>query len=436
MLEQINKEFRLHSIFTLLIFCSISTYSQVRLQNGLKGIYFFNQKTNLNLPGAPNAVFNGANYAENRFGVENSAVTTDGFKEFLLIPTGSDWDLSSGQDYSISLWIRPQDGNPGCIILKEGAFGIKWNSMGRPLTIFNGLENGFPSGKFNNWSSNQWYHLLMVKSGNKARLYIDGQLDTEQALVKGKPLESKDIYLGRHPYFWGGFTGQIDDIILYQRALNEYEIQTLAQVENIPIEDLSTPVPIPDLSSFEGNWQGVLIQPGNQLVENFAYWIRFQKMEDNILYGYSRIELSDEIAYGVSKARGFISGNSLNFEEQQLVRQKNYRGFAWCKKFGQLVYDPKDKSLKGKWYSSNCKEGGTVLLYRTDNPFNHFDNRLSEKVSIDKLVAELEKEEKSEFLKEKVLTLDINPIHFPTGSYVLPENEKNYLEKEILPLLQ
>ena len=48
----------------------------------------------------------------------------------------------------------------------------------------------------------------------------------------------------------------------------------------------------------------------------------------------------------------------------------------------------------------------------------------------------METERIEEEMKEKVLKLVLEPIHFPTGSYVLPDEAKAYLDRELVPILQ
>lgn len=426
--------------FILLLLATIlslkASSQEIKLQEGLSGVYFFSQENEIAIPATPSFVFKDASFTTNRFGEENSAVKMDGSKAFGLLPNADKWDFYGSENYSVSLWIHPRDNNSGCILMMEQVMGVKWNGLKNPLTAFFGTKNGYPSGKFKAWRSNEWYHIVLVKSRNKGFIYVNGSLDVTIGLKEGVTLDVRPIYFGKHPYFWGAFKGDLDDIIIFKRALNPYEVQTLGQIEYLPIEQMVSTTDLPDPSSLIGNWQGVLIQPDNSIVKNFTYWVRLQEIDETgILRGYTRIELHDKNAYGVSKARAFKSGNSLNFEEIQTVRQKNYLGYPWCKKFGQFVYNPKDKSLRGKWYASNCNDKGTIVLYKTENSFNHFDNRLSEKVSVEDLIAFLEKEKDQEYLKNKIFNIEFKEIIFSTGSSVLPPQEKAYITSRIYPIL-
>ncbi len=419
---------------------SFSLYSQeVDLAQGIIAYYPFSSTQPSPLKDNPTYINKGVSWTMNRFGEEESALAFNGVDEQILLPAHEKLNLSVYNGYTISLWLQPRDDNQGCIILKDQDVGIKWTGMKKPLTVFNGVKGGFPEGQMDKWSSDEWYHIVLVNNGAELRLYINGQLDQAWPVAEKPQLEVKNVYIGKHPYFWGGFTGKLDDLLLYDRALSEYEVLMLSQIENIPMEsawEYAEPLVTLEPDNILGTWQGILVQPAHDLLPNYTYWLKFSKDENGILTGYSRIEISDTTSYGVSRMQGIISGNLLNFEEVQVVRQKNYLGYQWCKKYGNLSFDPDEQALRGKWYANNCEEGGEILLYKTDNEFNFHDNRLSAEVSLDELAQLMKGDRLEEEMKERVLKLDLDPIYFPTGNYQLTDKAKAYLNQELLPILE
>ncbi|MEO0638110.1 MAG: hypothetical protein AAFY70_00185, partial [Bacteroidota bacterium] len=117
------------------------------LASGLMAYYSFDEKRSYSLKeGATDVILKGAEWKENRFGFVESALSFDGVNQQVLIPASGVLDVGGGEGYTLSLWLQPRDDNQGCVLLKEGDFGIKWNGMRKPLTVFNGLAGGFPSG--------------------------------------------------------------------------------------------------------------------------------------------------------------------------------------------------------------------------------------------------------------------------------------------------
>ncbi|MEM7510958.1 MAG: LamG-like jellyroll fold domain-containing protein, partial [Bacteroidota bacterium] len=408
---------------------------RIDLGKGLQAWYAFQHSLESKVASAPPSLAKGAAWTSNRFGESDGAIAFGGVDQHILIPTEG-MELTNGTHFSLSLWMQSLDDNSGCILLKEGAFGLKWNGLKKALTVYHAASGSFLTATTNKWTSTDWYHLLLIADGKEIALYINGQLDTKWEVDLQFEVESKSTYLGYHPYFWGAFMGKIDDVGIYNRALNQAEIQTLGQLANIPLETAaSSPTKPLVLEDFMGTWQGVVIQPGNDMVENYPFWFHLNKKGAVSLNGFTRIEIADENAYGVTKAQAYISGNTLNFEENQVLRQKNYLGYRWCKKYGSFQYDEKDGSLRGKWYSDNCSLGGEVILYRTDNKFNYHDNRLSKPVSIEELVKKLTKEGETDKVKDELLQLQLDPILFVTSSSNLTGGSISYLKETLVSLL-
>ncbi len=425
-------------IFTLLL-PTITQSQEIDLADGIIAYYPFDKAFQSPVLDNPVSINKGANWTLNRFGAEETAVVFDGVDQQILIPAHERLNISQYDTYSISLWLQPRDDNQGCILLKEQDVGIKWSGMKKPLTVFNGVKGGFPEGTKDRWASAEWYHIVLVKHPENLFLYINGALDQSWESHTKSNTGAKDIYIGKHPYFWGGFTGKLDDLIFYNRALSEFEVLMLSQIENVPMESATEySEPLYELTAGDilGTWQGVLVQPEHDLVPNYTYWLKFSENDAGLMRGYSRIEISDTTSYGVSRMQGIISGNLLNFEEVQVIRQKNYLGYKWCKKYGNLSYDSEEDVLRGTWYANNCESGGEILLYRTDSKFNFHDNRLSESVSLEKFAKMMEEEKLEAEMKEKALKLELNTIYFPTGSFTLSDEAKIYLKRELVLILK
>ncbi|MEM7512162.1 MAG: OmpA family protein [Bacteroidota bacterium] len=406
---------------------------QVDLANGLQAWYPFHHSLESRITGSPSSLSKGAAWTDNRFGESEGALAFRGTDQHILIPL-ADNQMMGGNEYAISMWIQALDDNPGTLILKEGDYGVKWNGIGKPLTIYHGVGGVFLKGKREKWSSKMWYHIVVVARENKVSLYINGELDQSWEVKSSYQVEKKNIFIGYHPYFWGGFTGKIDDLAIYNRPLTDMEIVMLSELTSIPIESTKDKNKEPlDLESFLGTWQGVVVQPDNELMENYPFWLHLNKKGTNSLKGFTRIEVAEDNAYGVSKALAYISGDALNFEEIQILRQKNYLGYKWCKKYGNFQYYPEDQSLRGKWYADNCQAGGEVILYKTKAKFNYHDNRLSTPVAVDELVVKLQETKQSQ--KTTTLKLELDPIVFKVNQEFMTQASREYLKNTLLEVL-
>jgi hypothetical protein len=75
-------------------------------------------------------------------------------------------------------------------------------------------------------TDNRWAHLVLTYDGSNARTYIDGQLDKSILLPSGKGITKAPWQIGRkgngHKQY--GFKGKLDDLIIWNRALEEVEV--------------------------------------------------------------------------------------------------------------------------------------------------------------------------------------------------------------------
>ena len=139
-------------------------------------------------------------------------------------------------------WFRAESQTPSYFILKNAAYGIRWQGTSSSVLFYNG--NGHSSVK-NTWELGRWYHVAMVDDGaNSIKLYVDGVLDKSDDGPLWNP--------NRFPCLGGGFCfplqfgawfepgacggggacnqffqGQVDEVSLYSRVLDAGEIQAI-----------------------------------------------------------------------------------------------------------------------------------------------------------------------------------------------------------------
>jgi hypothetical protein len=77
---------------------------------------------------------------------------------------------------------------------------------------------------------NVWYHAAVVYDGSTVKLYIDGNLDGVGSAALATQLDPNGFTIGWRPpsAFYGDvrWTGRIDDVRVYSRALNQTELET------------------------------------------------------------------------------------------------------------------------------------------------------------------------------------------------------------------
>ncbi|HNX89467.1 MAG TPA: FG-GAP-like repeat-containing protein, partial [Paludibacteraceae bacterium] len=149
--------------------------------------------------------------------------------------------LNLGPDFTVSAWVV-KTGTNGIIINKGrdiscGTWGLSTNTIGINGTC------GTNTGTSVDVTLNEWHMVTGVLDGNngKLRFYQDAQLIAEVVTNSFTANNNYPIAIGRHctdqacgsawPY---PFMGKIDDIIIYNRTLNQSEINQLYQSTSAP----------------------------------------------------------------------------------------------------------------------------------------------------------------------------------------------------------
>ncbi len=123
-------------------------------------------------------------------------------------------------------------------------------------------------------------------------------------------------------------------------------------------------------SLINGTWQGILIQDGNKYTDNYAYWVSLNMKEDSV-FGVIRTEDANTPYYAIVNIRGKVNNNSINFTQDKIIKENPRPEAYWCLIKGELVFDPTDNSLSGKWNSDMAKcKPGSMLIYKTPKPIN------------------------------------------------------------------
>lgn len=226
------------SICTSLIHAQIPNYIP---SNGLIGWWPFNGNANDESGNGNNGTVNGAVLVNDRFGSNNNAYSFNGNNNYIrinntLIP-------NTPSSYSISLWYNTQNftaqnGNPRMLIsdrntgLSSYKYTINLQTTGQQLTggIYNGTGISGNGVIGNAGINNNWHNVVFCYNSSNATiyLYIDGNLMNSTSNVTHWSSGSNPTNIG----YWNGFVGasgffdgKIDDLAMWNRALNICEIR-------------------------------------------------------------------------------------------------------------------------------------------------------------------------------------------------------------------
>jgi hypothetical protein len=174
-----------------------------------------------------NGTINGVSFTADRNLILNFAGNFDGSGNNVTI---SNFPVNTS-GLSLSLWFLASNFNNVVRIIEHnwdgvnGVFTVALNTSGMLVTQVRTQDGGFPDVTIGPLQSGQWYHMDMTYDGITLRLYLNGAL--VGSTIRNSPLGNavSTLFIGSvTPY---SFVGKIDDIRLYNRALNASEVDSL-----------------------------------------------------------------------------------------------------------------------------------------------------------------------------------------------------------------
>lgn len=204
-----------------------------------------------------NAINSGAVFTADRFGDPNKALDFNGTSSRLSFSE----NFSFNNEMSISCWVNERAVSyAGGIISSIGAWSLYASTLGNPGVRFYSNGENILDGYF---SLNEWHHIVAVAGQNYKKLYIDGELAASDN-YGGVNTLGPPMYIGDYgcSYYWNGL---IDDMAVYNRAINQDEVSQLYLGQLVPIVDYSMS---PNSGTIDGgSSQQVQIKLTNMLLD-------------------------------------------------------------------------------------------------------------------------------------------------------------------------
>jgi hypothetical protein len=118
--------------------------------------------------------------------------------------------------------------------------------------------------------ANQWYCAVYTWSGDSIKMYINGVLKFKYAYSQSNGISADDLFIGKrndvlYPYY---FQGKLDEIRIYNRALNAKEVNAYCAGCNA-IQ--TTPNFISSADTFVCPTKSLLLKTVNTLPASYAY---------------------------------------------------------------------------------------------------------------------------------------------------------------------
>lgn len=235
------------ALIMLLFTCKKKETKLTKLENGLVAHYPFDENIEDKSTNQNHAITYKASYKEDRTGNPNRSIFFDGDSTIFYAPHID--QLNFEKEFTIALWVKflnddlnSRDvviakGNLGAVFSKRATFQLSIvQSRTYVLNILSGT--GIVPDKVNagNESMDTWNHVTAIFYNKTLSFYLNGdfvanQLVEEDLLTNQEPITIGTIinYQSDGSIFniQNSFEGNIDDVRIYNRALNFVEIKEL-----------------------------------------------------------------------------------------------------------------------------------------------------------------------------------------------------------------
>jgi hypothetical protein len=231
--------FLLLGITNIIAFAQVPSYVPT---NGLVGYWPFNGNANDESGNLNHGTVNGATLTADRNGDANRAYNFDGYSITLPIS-----NVIFQKDFSISIWVNASELKTDYPTFLQGEncffdlnfipsknFSYEKNGIGFSYT--KGCQVGQYFSQVGIDVEIQKWMNIIVKSKNKITyFYLNGQLVDIQEVESLDQGDVKGSYItvGNGFTHYQFFSGKVDDIAIYSRALNDSEIQSISQSDYI-----------------------------------------------------------------------------------------------------------------------------------------------------------------------------------------------------------
>lgn len=209
--------------------------------NGLLGYWSFSGNANDQSVNGNNGTVTGATLTNDRYGNTNSAYLFNGTSDFISVGYVSTFN---SYPLTLSTWIKTNSTQRGGILSKyiscsNNGYAIT-SGIGGEISAYYFSQNGsyinLDAPTTFTINNNSWQMISVVFDNDSAYLYSNNSLSSKykfSTLNPNAPTTTTDLYFGR---MLGGtcdpdlfYNGQIDDAVIWNRALTQNEI---AQIYN------------------------------------------------------------------------------------------------------------------------------------------------------------------------------------------------------------
>jgi len=205
-------------------------------------------------------------------GVFGQAISLDGDGDYVDCGAPPEFDIT---DYiTFTYWIKVVEFDKQWnTVLSRG--DDSWRSSRASLNNFMEAAVGGTTGEYTYGvtpvDDGEWHHVGWVYDGTMNYLYVDGEVDATEESTGQITVSSYPLWIGDNSQATGRYwTGLIDDLQIYNRALTQEEVQRIMQSSAGACPLASAPNPV-DGTIHEDRWVNLSWRAGDFAVSHDVY---------------------------------------------------------------------------------------------------------------------------------------------------------------------
>lgn len=273
--------------------------AQSWITNGLVAYYPFNGNANDASGNGHNGTVYGATLTTNRFGNPDAAYYFNGSSAYITAPLTN--TIFNG-DFTASVWFNVSNlthGWPGLLDEQNQGFRLSLAGddcgCGKPERLVS-YSSSAPGPETPNWSLspsgqtpvNKFQQVVVTKAGTNVTMFVNGQVVATNQVANSTTQPGRYLFMGVQYDLisYTFFSGVLDDVRIYNRALSTNEVAQLYALESAPIVNIQKAVYLTSSNLWTGsnyqvqassdliNWtnQGSVFTATNSSWRSTNYW--------------------------------------------------------------------------------------------------------------------------------------------------------------------
>ena len=205
-------------------------------------------------------------------GVFGQAISLDGDGDYVDCGLAPEFDITDFITFTYWIKVAAFDRDWNTVISRGDD---SWRSSRAGTNNFMEAAVGGTSGNYTYGvtpvDDGEWHHIGWVYDGTMNYLYLDGEVDATEENSGQITVSSYPLYIGDNSQATGRFwNGLIDDVMIYNRALTQEEVQRIMQSSAGAYPQASGPNPA-DGALHEDTWVNISWRAGDFAVSHDVY---------------------------------------------------------------------------------------------------------------------------------------------------------------------